>query len=162
MQQQVRPAGQGVFDAEPATHDLGDTSRRPALARPAGGGRAGIQHRLQNPQLCRIELAAGAAGAFWPRRNPQSQVGIGPDTAVTLLITMGDKPERLGGEASLAALLGASSSSAPREAGSTGTATAGVTGRPGKTRREVVRCLKRHVAREVFHLIQPVSSQPPS
>lgn len=31
----------------------------------------------------------------------------------------------------------------------------------GKTRNEVVRCLKRYVAREVFHLVRPTSSQPP-
>ncbi|SFF64386.1 Transposase IS116/IS110/IS902 family protein [Streptomyces mirabilis] len=31
----------------------------------------------------------------------------------------------------------------------------------GKTRREIVRCLKRHGDREVFHLIRPVSSHPP-
>ncbi|MFC7261388.1 transposase [Streptomyces lutosisoli] len=35
-------------------------------------------------------------------------VGIGPDTAVTLLITIGDNPERLGSEASFAALCGVS------------------------------------------------------
>ncbi|MGW1374150.1 transposase [Streptomyces sp. NPDC002446] len=37
-----------------------------------------------------------------------ASVGIGPDTAVTMLITMGDNPERLGGEASFAALCGVS------------------------------------------------------
>ncbi|WP_229828753.1 transposase [Streptomyces massasporeus] len=36
------------------------------------------------------------------------QVGIGPDSAVTLLITMGDTPERLNTEASFAALCGVS------------------------------------------------------
>ncbi|MER6081918.1 transposase [Streptomyces sp. NPDC001833] len=35
-------------------------------------------------------------------------VGIGPDAAVALLITVGDNPERLDGEASLAALCGVS------------------------------------------------------
>ncbi|WP_244181593.1 transposase [Streptomyces curacoi] len=35
-------------------------------------------------------------------------VGIGPDTAVALLITVGDNPERLDSEASFAALCGAS------------------------------------------------------
>ncbi|MEU2433677.1 transposase [Streptomyces sp. NPDC007861] len=34
-------------------------------------------------------------------------MGIGPDSAVTSLITMGDKPERLSTEASFAALRGA-------------------------------------------------------
>ncbi|MEU2334650.1 IS110 family transposase [Streptomyces sp. NPDC013172] len=44
------------------------------------------------------------------RRAPQllEVVGIGPDTAVTLLITTGDNPERLGSEASFAALCGVS------------------------------------------------------
>jgi transposase len=35
-------------------------------------------------------------------------VGVGPDTAVALLIAAGDKPERLGSEASFAALCGLS------------------------------------------------------
>lgn len=38
--------------------------QRPVLVTPAGGGRAGIQHRFQNAELSRIELAAGAAGPF--------------------------------------------------------------------------------------------------
>ncbi|MEU3729740.1 transposase [Streptomyces sp. NPDC033538] len=38
-------------------------------------------------------------------------VGIGPDSAVTLLITMGDNAERLNSEASFAALCGVSLSS---------------------------------------------------
>ncbi|MFI6764573.1 transposase [Streptomyces sp. NPDC050355] len=45
-----------------------------------------------------------------PGHFPQllAPVGIGPDSAVTLLITMGDNPERLGSEASFATLCGAS------------------------------------------------------
>uniref|UniRef100_UPI0026C531E5 transposase n=1 Tax=Streptomyces cyaneochromogenes TaxID=2496836 RepID=UPI0026C531E5 len=35
-------------------------------------------------------------------------------------------------------------------------------GKEGKTRREIVRSLKRYVAREVFHLVRHVQSQPPS
>ncbi|MDG5807585.1 transposase [Streptomyces ossamyceticus] len=44
------------------------------------------------------------------RHAPQllEVVGIGPDTAVTLLITVGDNPQRLGSEASFAALCGVS------------------------------------------------------
>ncbi|MFE4335205.1 transposase [Streptomyces sp. NPDC056831] len=44
------------------------------------------------------------------RHAPQllAVVGIGPETAATLLITMGDNPERLGSEASFAALYGVS------------------------------------------------------
>ncbi|MFF4312676.1 transposase [Streptomyces sp. NPDC001507] len=32
----------------------------------------------------------------------------------------------------------------------------------GKARREMVRSLKRYAAREAFHLVRPVQSQPPS
>ncbi|MFI1072661.1 hypothetical protein [Streptomyces puniciscabiei] len=32
----------------------------------------------------------------------------------------------------------------------------------GKTRREMVRSLERYAAREVFHLVRPVQSQPSS
>ncbi|MER6031894.1 transposase [Streptomyces sp. NPDC001851] len=68
------------------------------------------------------------------RHAPQllEVVGIGPDTAVTLLITIGDNPERLGSEASFAALCGVSR----------------------------VESLKRYAAREVFHLVRPVQPQP--
>ncbi|MFE2519112.1 transposase [Streptomyces mirabilis] len=49
-------------------------------------------------------------GRLVERHAPQllAVVGIGPDTAVTLLITVGDNPERLGSEASFAALCGVS------------------------------------------------------
>ncbi|WP_411138665.1 transposase [Streptomyces sp. C10] len=49
-------------------------------------------------------------GRLVERHAPQllASVGIGPATAVALLITMGDNPERLGGEASFAALFGVS------------------------------------------------------
>ncbi|MFF4160753.1 transposase [Streptomyces sp. NPDC001678] len=115
-------------------------------------------------------------------------VGVGPDTAVTLLTTVGDNPERLAGEASSAALCGVSPecSSGSRHChrlNRVGDRQANVALhrivqtrlrfdprtqdyyerrlKEGKTRNEVVRCLKRYVAREVFHLVQPTSSQPP-
>lgn len=107
--------------------------------------------------------------------------GVGPDSAAVLLICAGDNPERIGSEASFAALCGTS----PVEASS------GKTQRrrlnrggdrqanaalyriilsrlrwdsrtqeyvrrrlaEGKTRREIIRCLKRYVAREIYHLI---------
>jgi len=54
--------------------------------------------------------AVTAQARLVERHAPQllAPVGVGPDTAVTLLITMGDNPERLGGEASFAALCGVS------------------------------------------------------
>ncbi|WP_329325960.1 IS110 family transposase [Streptomyces luteogriseus] len=115
-------------------------------------------------------------------------VGIGPDSAVTLLITMGDNPERLNTEASFAALCGVSPieySSGRRRTrrlnyGGDRQANAALhrivftrlrhdprtqayyerRTQEGKTRREIIRCLKRYAAREVFNLVRPVSSAP--
>ncbi|MER6270339.1 IS110 family transposase [Streptomyces sp900105755] len=116
-------------------------------------------------------------------------VGIGPDSAVTLLITMGDNPERLNTEASFAALCGVSPieySSGRRTSrrlnhGGDRQANAALhrivftrmrhdprtqayyerRTQEGKTRREIIRCLKRYAAREVFNLVRAVSSVPP-
>ncbi|WP_245238567.1 IS110 family transposase [Streptomyces sp. MZ04] len=115
-------------------------------------------------------------------------VGIGPDSAVTLLITMGDNPERVHTEASFAALCGASPveyssgrrSSRRLNQGGDRKANAALhrivftrlrhdprtqayyerRTREGKTRREIIRCLKRYAAREVFNLVKTVSSDP--
>ncbi|OIJ96399.1 transposase [Streptomyces monashensis] len=117
-------------------------------------------------------------------------VGIGPDTAVTLLIRIGDNPERLGSEASFAALCGVSPverSSGSRQyrrlnRGGDRQANAALhrivqtrlrvdprtqeycerRSKEGKTRRETVRSLRRYAAREVFHLVRPVQPQPSS
>ncbi|WP_330315639.1 IS110 family transposase [Streptomyces platensis] len=110
-------------------------------------------------------------------------VGIGPDSAATLLITMGDNPERLCSEASFAALCGVSpveyssgrqrhhrlNRSGDRRANAAlyrivqsrlrfDARTRNYYERriaEGKTRREIVRCLKRYAAREVFNLVRP-------
>ncbi|WP_449657642.1 IS110 family transposase [Streptomyces doebereineriae] len=125
------------------------------------------------------------------RHAPQllDVVGIGPDTAVTLLITVGDNPERLDSEASFAALCGVSPverSSGRRQfrrlnRGGDRQANAALHRivftrlrvdprtqdyyerriKEGKTRREIVRCLKRYAAREVFHLVKQLQSAPP-
>jgi transposase len=116
-------------------------------------------------------------------------VGIGPDSAVTLLITMGDNPERLDSEASFAALCGVSPieySSGRRSTrrlnyGGDRQANAALhrivvftrlrhdprtqayyerRAQEGKTRRKIIRCLKRYAAREVFNLVRPVSHTP--
>ncbi|MEU3537910.1 IS110 family transposase [Streptomyces paromomycinus] len=109
-------------------------------------------------------------------------VGIGPHSAAVLLTVMGDNSDRLRGEASFAALCGASPveySSGNRQhcrlnRGGNRQANAAlhriVLSRlrwdartrayyerrvtEGKTRREVIRCLKRYVAREVYRLVQ--------
>ncbi|WP_079065844.1 IS110 family transposase [Streptomyces olivochromogenes] len=117
-------------------------------------------------------------------------VGIGPDTAVALLITVGDNPERLDSEASFAALCGVSPverSSGSRQyrrlnRGGDRQANAALhrivftrlrvdprtqdyyerRTKEGKTRREIVRCLKRYAAREVFHLVKQLQPGPRS
>ncbi|QTT78091.1 IS110 family transposase [Streptomyces mobaraensis NBRC 13819 = DSM 40847] len=125
------------------------------------------------------------------RHAPQllAPVGIGPDSAATLLITMGDNPERLSTEASFAALCGVSPieySSGGRSShrlnhGGDRQANAALhrivftrlrhdprtqayyerRTQEGKTRREIIRCLKRYAAREVFNLVRAVSTNPP-
>jgi transposase len=110
--------------------------------------------------------------------------GVGPVTAATLLVAAGDNPERLTNEAAFAALCGSSPIEASsgkvvrhrlnrggnRQANNalwrivmvrltcdrpTGTYVARRRAE-GKSDREIVRCLKRYVAREVYrHLVAP-------
>ncbi|MFG2134016.1 transposase [Streptomyces sp. NPDC048751] len=110
--------------------------------------------------------------------------GVGPDSAAALLISAGDNPERLINEAAFAALCGtspveASSGKTQRRRlnrGGDRQANAALYRivlsrlrwddrsqdylRPrlaeGKTRREIIRCLKRYVAREIYRLIIPI------
>jgi len=121
------------------------------------------------------DVIAGHAPTLLERR------GIGPDSAATLLITAGDNPDRLHSEASFAALCGvspieASSGKTTRRRlnrGGDRQANAALyrialsrlrwdarTGdylarriAEGKSRREVIRCLKRYIAREVHQII---------
>jgi transposase len=107
--------------------------------------------------------------------------GVGPDSAAALLISAGDNPGRLHSEASFAALCGASPVEASSgktsrrrlNRGGDRQANAALyriaisrlrwdqrTGdymdrriSEGKTRREVIRCLKRYIAREVYQII---------
>ncbi|MCC2280995.1 IS110 family transposase [Streptomyces sp. ET3-23] len=108
--------------------------------------------------------------------------GIGPDSAAALLITAGDNPERLSNEASFAALCGASP--VEKSSGKTQRRRLNRGGdrqanaalhrivvtrmrqdertrsylerrtAEGRGKREVMRCLKRYVAREVYALIR--------
>ncbi|MFF3511679.1 hypothetical protein [Streptomyces sp. NPDC002573] len=70
-------------------------------------------------------------------------VGIGPDTAVALLITVGDNPERLDNEASFAALHRIVFTRLRVDARTQIYYERRI--KEGKTRREIVRCLKRYV-----------------
>ena len=117
------------------------------------------------------------------RANPAllATKGVGPNTAATLLIAAGDNPKRMKSERSFAALCGTSPVQASsgrtvrhrlnrggnRQANSalwriattrirTDAATKEyVTKRQaeGKKRTEIIRCLKRHIAREIYHLL---------
>ncbi|MDX3078646.1 IS110 family transposase [Streptomyces sp. MI02-7b] len=114
--------------------------------------------------------------------------GIGPDSAAALLIAAGDNPDRLRGEASFAALCGtspveASSGKTSRRRLSRGgnrQANAAlfraVLSRlrwdpttqkylqrrtaEGLSKREIIRCLKRYLARTVFKILRASFSQP--
>lgn len=111
------------------------------------------------------------------------QRGVGPDSAAALLITAGDNAERLRNEGSYAALCGvspveASSGKTRRRRLNRGgdrqanaalyrIALSRLRWDPrtqnylqrrlleGKTRREIIRCIKRYIAREMFTLITP-------
>jgi transposase len=107
--------------------------------------------------------------------------GVGPEVAATLLVTAGDNPHRMNSEAAFAALCGvspveASSGKVTRHRLNQGgdrqannalwrivlvrmssdpRTKAYVTRRTleGKSKKEIIRCLKRHVAREIFRLL---------
>ncbi len=107
--------------------------------------------------------------------------GLGPDTAATLLITVGDNPDRIHSEASFASLCGiapveASSGNTSRRRLSRGGDRRANTAlyfialsrmrwdprtksylqrriSEGKTRREALRCVKRYIARELYPLL---------
>ena len=111
--------------------------------------------------------------------------GIGPDSASALLVTAGDNPDRMHSEASFAALCGVSPIEASsgktrrrrlnrggdRRANAALYRVALTRARSdqrtrdyldhrttqGSTRREATRCLKRYIAREIYHLIQQVN-----
>jgi transposase len=111
--------------------------------------------------------------------------GIGPDSAAALLITAGDNPDRMHSEASFAALCGvspieASSGKTRRRRlnrGGDRRANAALyrivltrsrgeqrtrdyldhRTTQGLTRREAIRCIKRYVAREIYHLLQELN-----
>ena len=110
--------------------------------------------------------------------------GIGPDTAADLLVTAGSNPERLKSEAAFAALCGVSP--IPASSGKTNRYRLNRGGdrranaalyriviirlrydirsrtylqrrtAEGKTKMEVIRCLKRYVAREVFGILHEI------
>jgi transposase len=114
--------------------------------------------------------------------------GLGPDGVATMLVTAGDNPDRLHSEAAFAALCG--SNPIPASSGKTNRhrlnrggnrqanatlhriavcrlrwhePTQNYTQRrlaEGKTKPEVMRCLKRYIAREIYHALCPSTTKP--
>ncbi len=125
------------------------------------------------------------------RANPAllATLGVGGDTAAALLIAAGDNPQRMRSEASFAALCGVSPVQASsgqtvrhrlnrggnRQANNALWRIASTRMRyhqptiayakkrqaEGKTRKEIIRCLKRHIAREIHHLLTNPPQTPP-
>jgi transposase len=117
----------------------------------------------------------------------RARPGIGPDSAAALLITAGDNPTRLHSDAAFAAVCGASPVEASSgktvrhrlNRGGDRQANAALyrivlvrlrwhqptrdyvarRTAEGKTRKEIVRCLKRYVAREVFALLRDLGTE---
>ena len=113
--------------------------------------------------------------------------GVGPDTAAALLVTAGSNPERLKSEAAFAALCGVSP--VPASSGKTNRHRLNRGGDrqanaalyrivivrlryhestrtyfqrrmgEGKTKTEIIRCLKRYVAREVFGILHDIGKR---
>jgi transposase len=120
-------------------------------------------------------------------RKLRELLGVGPDSAAALLITAGDNPERLRSEAAFAALCGSSpveaSSGKTRRhrlnQGGDRQANAALhrivivrlrwhqptrdylarRTAEGKSKKEIIRCLKRYVAREVFAALRQIDGQ---
>ncbi len=113
-------------------------------------------------------------------------VGVGPDSAAALIIAAGDNPERLADEAAFAALCGvspveqSSGKTQRRRLNRGGNRQANAAlyrivmtrirwdertqayllrrTTQGLSKREIIRCLKRYVARELYRLIQPTTT----
>jgi transposase len=116
--------------------------------------------------------------------------GVGPDTATTLLVALGDNPERIGSDAAFAKLCGVS----PIEASSGKTVrhrlnrggnrdanralhvicvvrlrrhqpTRDYLARrigEGRTTPEIMRCIKRYIARQIYHAVLPTRQEIPT
>jgi transposase len=148
----------------------------------------GLGHRYQHLDA-EIALLTGKLNTLTTKAAPnlRALLGVGPDSAAALLITAGDNPSRLRSEAALAALCGSSpveaSSGKTRRhrlnRGGNRQANAALhrivivrlrwhqptrdylarRTAQGKSKKEIVRCLKRYVAREVFAVLQQIDDQ---
>jgi transposase len=149
----------------------------------------GLAQRYQHLDA-EISLLTSRLDQLTTRTAPalRQLLGIGPDSAAALLIAAGDNPERLRSEAAFAALCGASpveaSSGKTRRhrlnRGGDRQANAALhrvvivrlrwhqptrdyvarRTAEGKSKKEILRCLKRYVAREVFAVLPQPGEQP--
>ena len=116
--------------------------------------------------------------------------GVGPDTAATLLTALGDNPNRIGSDAAFAKLCGVSPLEASsgktirhrlnrggnRDANRALHVILVVRMRrhgptrdyfarrlaEGKTKNEIMRCVKRYIAREIYHAVLPTRQEIPT
>lgn len=146
-----------------------------------------LAQRIQQLTVEVKELARRITAAV-RRCHPQllDVIGVGPDSAAALLIAAGDNPERLSSEASFAALCGvspveqSSGKTQRRRLNRGGNRQANAAlyriivtrlrrdartrlylerrTKEGMSKREIIRCLKRYVAREIYRHIQPASA----
>ncbi len=138
------------------------------------------RYQTLNAEITQLE---GDIRRLCARANPAllAATGVGPDTAAALLVAAGDNPGRMRTEPSFAALCGASPVQASsgqtrrhrlnrggnRQANSalwriattrmrTDAATKEYVTRrqgEGKNRKEIIRCLKRHIAPQIYRLL---------
>jgi transposase len=148
----------------------------------------GLGQRYQHLDA-EITLLTGKLDTLTAKAAPKLRdlLGVGPDSAAALLITAGDNPSRLRCEAALAALCGsspvqASSGKTQRHRlnrGGDRQANAALhrivivrlrwhqptrdylarRTAEGKTKKEIIRCLKRYVAREIFAVLRQTDQQ---
>ena len=159
--------------------------RRPGRGHPDRAEEPGPPHPRVGDEIATLdELIGPLVTALAPQLL--DRVGIGIQIAAQLLVTAGDNPDRLRSEASFAMLCGVAPLPASsgktrrhrlnrggdRQANSalhlavinrirveekTQTYMAKKTAE-GHTNREIIRCLKRYLAREVFYLLNPPTS----
>lgn len=150
--------------------------RRRRLRHPGRGARVGRRAEFLDAQLERLdELIVPLVTTHAPALL--ALYGIGPDTAALLLVAAGDHPERLRSEAARAHLCAVARSPPPQEGSpGIGSTPAGPAGQPpavadrdhpdelpsadphlcrtahrrGLAGEEIIRCLKRYVAREIY------------
>ena len=160
----------------------------PAEAAKAAMATVARRHQALAAEITQLDTALETLLAHAAPAGFRNRTGVGARVTATLLVTAGDNPSRLRTEASFAALCGASPVDASsgkqrrhrlnrggdRQANSalwrivftrmaTDPRTQAYVARrtsEGKTTREIIRCLKRYVAREVYKALTNHARQP--